>query len=118
MEWVTEGGGLCSGMVAGSLSPQVPWVPLLFYPCNRGSVRCRSLHHLPKGCRPSGLNNSAHSVRQTSIYCAVMLHDTSQAETDPIAAHMYPKDFTIDCIINTVLESVPPLYALNGGFAS
>ena len=31
MEWVTEGVGLCSGMVAGSLSPQVPWVPLSFF---------------------------------------------------------------------------------------
>ena len=25
---------------------------------------------------------------------------------------MRPKDFTIDCIINTVLEPAPPLYAL------
>ena len=26
--------------------------------------------------------------------------------------HMCPKDFTFDCIINTVLEPAPPLYAL------
>ena len=31
--------------------------------------------------------------------------------------HMCPKDFTIVCIINPVLEAAPSLYAQNGDFS-
>ena len=80
MDWVTEGGVLCSGMVAGSLSPQVPWVPLLFYPCNRGVVRCCSLHHHLRAVALAGF--IIPRTPCAKVNCAIMLHVSSETESD------------------------------------